>query len=86
MPDSKHEALRDLVRLRAAAKEDEKRAKHRLGKYLLRCGQRLAVECRAWSAAWWPWLRKLVLPHPEQNAALLELIVEVDISLRDSRC
>jgi transposase len=40
VPDSRHEALRDLVRLRAAAKEDEKRAKHRLGKYLLRYGQR----------------------------------------------
>jgi len=78
VPDSRHEALRDLVRLRAAAKEDEKRAKHRLGKYLLRYAQRPAAECRAWSAAWWQWLRKLQLAHPEQNAALLELIVEVD--------
>ena len=78
VPDSRHEALRDLVRLRAAAKEDEKRAKHRLGKYLLRYGQRPGAECRAWSAAWWQWLRTLQLPHPEQNASLLELIVEVD--------
>lgn len=30
VPDSRYEALRDLVRLHAAAKEDEKRAKHRL--------------------------------------------------------
>jgi hypothetical protein len=37
VPDSRHEALRDLVRLRAAAKEDEKRAKHRLDKFLLPC-------------------------------------------------
>jgi transposase len=78
VPDSRHEALRDLVRLHAAAKEDEKRAKHRLGKYLLRYAQRPSGECRAWSAAWWQWVRKLQLAHAEQNAALLELIVEVD--------
>ena len=40
VPDAKHEALRDLVRTRGAAKEDSKRAKHRLGKYLLRYAQR----------------------------------------------
>jgi transposase len=31
VPDAAHEALRDLVRARAAAKQDESRAKHRLG-------------------------------------------------------
>ena len=36
VPDAKHEALRDLVRAREATKEDQLRAKHRLGKYLLR--------------------------------------------------
>jgi len=30
VPDSQHEALRDLVRAREAAKEDQLRAKHRL--------------------------------------------------------
>ncbi|HVY31553.1 MAG TPA: hypothetical protein VHB79_33605 [Polyangiaceae bacterium] len=40
VPEPKHEALRDLVRAREAAKQDLKRAKHRLGKYLLRYGQR----------------------------------------------
>jgi transposase len=78
VPDSRHEALRDLVRLRAAGKEDEKRAKHRLGKFLLRYGQRPSTDCRSWSAAWWQWVRRLALPHPEQNATLLELIGEVD--------
>jgi transposase len=32
VPDSKHEAIRDLVRAREAAKEDQLRAKHRLSK------------------------------------------------------
>lgn len=78
VPDPKHEALRDLVRAREAAKQDTKRAKHRLGKYLLRYGQRPASGCRAWTVAWWQWVRKLEMPHPEQNTTLLELILEVD--------
>jgi transposase len=52
VPDSKHEAIRDLVRAREAAKEDQLRAKHRLGKYLLRYGVRAPDGCRAWTAAW----------------------------------
>jgi transposase len=78
VPDAKHEALRDLVRARGAAKEDSKRAKHRLGKYLLRYAQRPTNGSRAWSAPWWQWVRKLELPHAEQNTTLLELILEVD--------
>ena len=35
VPDAAHEALRDLVRAREAAKQDLLRARHRLGKYLL---------------------------------------------------
>src|SRR5512135_158966 len=42
VPDEAHEALRDLVRARQAAKIDEKRARHRLQKFLLRHGQRPA--------------------------------------------
>ena len=78
VPDAKHEALRDLVRARGAAKEDTKRAKHRLGKYLLRYGLRPASQSRAWTAPWWQWVRKLELAHAEQNTTLLELILEVD--------
>lgn len=78
VPDPKHEALRDLVRAREAAKQDTKRAKHRLGKYLLRYAQRPGNGARAWSAPWWQWVRKLELPHEEQNTTLLELILEVD--------
>jgi transposase len=42
VPDAAHEALRDLVRAREAAKKDQLRARHRLGKFLLRqpaCGR-----------------------------------------------
>jgi transposase len=78
VPDAKHEALRDLVRAREAAKEDQLRAKHRLGKYLLRYGQRPADDSKAWTAAWWQWVRALQLPHAEQNTTLVELMLEVD--------
>jgi transposase len=78
VPDARHEALRDLVRAREAGKEDQLRAKHRLGKYLLRYGQRPADGCRAWTAAWWQWVRALQLPHAEQNTTLLDYTLEVD--------
>lgn len=39
VPDAAHEALRDLVRAREAAKKDQLRARHRLGKFLLRHGR-----------------------------------------------
>ncbi len=40
VPDAAPEALRDLVRAREAAKKDQLRHRHRLGKFLLRHGQR----------------------------------------------
>jgi transposase len=40
IPDEGSEALRDLVRAREAAKQDQTRARHRLSKFLLRSGQR----------------------------------------------
>jgi len=78
VPDAKHEALRDLVRAREAAKEDQLRAKHRLGKYLLRYGQRAPDGCRAWTSAWWQWVRAVELPHADQKTTLLDYILEVD--------
>lgn len=78
VPDAEHEALRDLVRAREAAKADQLRAKHRLTKYLLRYGQRPAEGCRPWTAAWWQWARALRLPHPNQDVVLVDYVLEVD--------
>ena len=78
VPTAEHEALRDVVRGREAAKEDETRAKHRLTKYLLRYGQRPSKGVRAWTAPWWQWARAITLPEANQNIALLDLIMEVD--------
>jgi transposase len=78
VPNAQHEALRDLVRAREAAKQDQLRAKHRLGKYLLRYGQRPSEGCRAWTAPWWQWVRSLELPYADQNTTLLDYIMQVD--------
>ncbi|MBV9082540.1 MAG: transposase [Acidobacteriaceae bacterium] len=40
VPDAAHEALRDLVRAREDAKQDQQRARQRLGKFFLRHGWR----------------------------------------------
>ena len=79
VPDAAHEALRDLVRAREAAKEDQLRAKHRLTKYLLRYGQRPAKGTRPWTAAWWQWVRAITLPEDNQNVVLLDFMSEVDL-------
>jgi transposase len=44
VPDEAHEALRDLVRAREAAKKDQLRARHRLQKLLLRRGLHLRCD------------------------------------------
>ena len=49
VPDAAHEALRDLVRALEAAKEDQLRARHRLGKFLLRHGRRPPTAMKAWA-------------------------------------
>jgi transposase len=78
VPDAEHEALRDLVRAREAAKKDELRAKHRLSKFLLRYGQYAPAGCRAWTLTYWRWVRVLKFEHAAQNATLLDYIAEVE--------
>jgi transposase len=77
VPDARDEALRDLVRARAAAKRDESRAKHRLVKYLLRNGLRHPESSRAWTHPWWQWVQKLKLDYEPQQITLAEHIAEV---------
>lgn len=66
VPDAKHEALRDLVRAREAAKKDQWRAKHRLGKFLLRHGRRPPTGVKPWTLKYLTWVKQGV--HFEQPA------------------
>ena len=59
VPDAAHEALRDLVRAREAAKKDQLRARHRLGKFLLRHGLRAAAGMKSWTEKHLEWVKTL---------------------------
>jgi transposase len=78
VPDSQHEALRDLVRARAAAKKDQLRARHRLGKFLLRRGLRAAAGVKNWTLKHVAWVRTLRFDHPAQEATFLDYLHEVE--------
>ena len=78
VPDAAHEALRDLVRARLAAKRDQLRARHRLSKFLLRHGRRHSQGAEAWSARYMQWVRGVRFEQPAQAATLLDYLHEVD--------
>jgi transposase len=56
VPDAATEALRDLVRAREAAKQDQLRARHRVSKFLLRHGRSRPDGMRAWTGRHAQWL------------------------------
>ena len=80
VPDAAHEALRDLVRAREAAKRDQLRARHRLGKFLLRSGwQRPEHLKTAWSKPHLEWIKtKVHFAQPAQEVALADYVHEVE--------
>src|SRR5204863_2389320 len=63
VPDEGSEALRDLVRAREAAKQDQLRARHRLGKFLLRQGRRAPTGSKAWGVKHRAWLQTIRFAH-----------------------
>lgn len=78
VPDRAHEALRDLVRARVAAKCDQRRARQRLGKLLLRHGRRPPKQMRTWGAAYMIWLRGVRFGEFALQATLVDYLAEVD--------
>jgi transposase len=78
VPDAAHEALRDLVRAREAAKRDQLRARHRVSKFLLRHGRRAPAGGKAWGARHRQWLQGVHFPHAAQEATWVDYLNEVD--------
>ena len=78
VPDADHEALRDLVRAREAAKKDQLRARHRLGKFLLRQGRRPSTPMAAWTQRHLTWVKTVHFAHAAQEATLLDYLHEVE--------
>ena len=78
VPDAAHEALRDLVRAREAAKKDQLRARHRLGKFLLRHGWRPPTAMTPWTQTHLTWVKTVQCEHAAQEAARLDYLHEVE--------
>jgi transposase len=78
VPDAAHEALRDLVRAREAAKKDQLRARHRLGKFLLRHGRRPATKLTPWTQRHLTWIGQVRFEQPAQEATRLDYLHEVE--------
>src|SRR3989441_6092417 len=78
VPDAAHEALRDLVRAREAAKKDQLRARHRLQKFLLRHGRRSPAGTKAWTEGYRRWIAALQFEQPAQEATRVDYLTEAD--------
>lgn len=79
VPDADHEALRDLVRAREAAKKDQLRARHRLSKFLLRHGRRPPQGVTSWTVKYLEWVKRDVhFTAQAQEVTLLDYLHEVE--------
>src|SRR6202142_572270 len=78
VPDEASEALRDLVRQREAAKQDQLRAKHRLTKFLLRTGQGPPLGLKPWTERYLRWLAQVRYTQPAQEVTRLDCMNEVE--------
>jgi transposase len=77
VPDPEQQALRDLVRARHAAKRDQLRHRHRLGKFLLQLGLRRPKGTVAWGQKHMVWLEARKLAHLSHQEILVDYLNEV---------
>jgi len=75
-PSPDEEAARDLCRAREDARDDLKRSRHRLQKYLLRRGMHWSKS--SWTLAHRAWLRGLRLPGETEQAVLDDYLCTVE--------
>src|SRR2546428_4163632 len=78
VPDAAHEALRDLVRAREAAKQDQLRARHRLGQFLPRHGRPPPPAPKPRTQRHRRWLDALQFELPPHPATLAGYLFEID--------
>jgi transposase len=86
VPSSEEEALRDLVRAREDVRGDLMRARHRLGKLLLRHDIAFHGPAGTWTKVHRAWLARLELGDRGGQATLLDYVGAIDALLvrRDS--
>jgi len=80
VPDADHEALRDLVRAREDARQDQHRARHRLSKFLLRHDRRPPENVKKhWTLKYMTWIQEHVhFDQPALETTLLDYVHEVE--------
>jgi transposase len=78
IPSGDHEALRDLLRAREAAKKDQLRARHRLQKFLLRHGRQSPDGMKSWTQRHLAWVRGQAFDHAAERATFRDYLHEVD--------
>ena len=74
VPDQRHEAMRDLVRARDAAKQNLTRKRQQLSSMLLRLGRHYPG-VKTWGKAHRAWLANQKLAHREQRIAFEEFLL-----------
>jgi transposase len=77
VPDQEDEAIRDLIRGRAAAVRDQRQARNRLKGFLLRLGFRYTARA-SWNDAHKRYLSGLLMPRPAQQIVFQEYIHAID--------
>lgn len=85
VPDAQTEALRDLVRAREVAKQDQLRARHRVSKFLLRHGVQRPDGVRAWTHRHLVWLGQQRFAVATLQVVYDEYRAALTVSVR-SRC
>ncbi len=88
-PSPDDEARRELVRARTSAKEDEKKAKHRLSKFLLRQGRIYSSGKVAWTAKHMLWLEAQRFDNGHLQAVfdpLLRALTQATDRVRELQC
>ncbi|MBB4860754.1 transposase [Novosphingobium chloroacetimidivorans] len=79
VPDESHEAMRDLVRARAAAVETQRVHRQQVSAFMLKHG-RIYPRKKSWSMRYLRWLQEQHFDHPAQQIALQELVEAVRIA------
>jgi transposase len=76
VPDTRHEAMRDLTRARQAAVEDLRRKQQQVSAFMLRLGRHFGGKT-GWTKTHLKWLASQNLEHVEQRIAFEEMLLAV---------
>ena len=76
VPDEAHEAMQDLVRMRAQAMKDLRKTRQQLHSFLLRHAR--VFPGKNWTKAHRRWLGELTFAHPAQHLVLEELLARIE--------